>query len=650
MNKTITLFMLMLLASIKAFAQISEAKKKEIESQYDYVYWHDLSEKQYIGVEKNGKEGALDKNGKMVIPCQYDNVFKTDEGVFELSLNGKKAIFDSKGKMLVDFKYTKISWFMTENYIGCEVELDGKKGFISSKGNIMIPCKYDDITYFPESEKEIYAEVVKNGYKGVYDVSKKNLIVPCEFDGADYDPGYKKDYGAKVSKNGKYGIYDVQKKELLIPCKYTSISWWMTEKNQVCYVEIDEKKGIFDIRKGKEVIPCMYTYISIVDSVKKAIVCKGGVFNSHEFSFTKNGKWGCIDLESSRIIIPCEYDFISFAGENLFKVNKGIEESYKLTNDPVGGLWGIVDANNKAIFKTEYTQIGNFKDGVAQAVKDKVATILVNPQKGTNMLITNGVSSNTIDHNIPHTGKQNENAFAFIFANENYKNGANADYSINDGKIFAKYCQQTLGLPENNVKYYEDATFGNFQSALKKLKDIADVYDGEAKIIFYYSGLGNTVDGKRYILPSDVSLASTKVTAISIDNILSTLNALNTTYTLALFDAPFNGADKSGKMLETARGVKVKSKAPTTTGKVIAVFGSSDDNNNYANKKCAHGLFTYNLLEQLQQSKGEGALKSMIENANSKVDKDALKEFNSIQKPQIIVSDLITNDWQNLKF
>lgn len=649
MNKTITLFMLMLFASVNAFAQISDAKKKEIESQYDFVYWYTLSKYQFIEVKKNGKFGALDKNGKMIIPCQFDFICQHDNRYYSVKLNGKKGIFDLNGKMLLDFKYTDVSWHMTKKYIGCNVELDGKKGFISTQGDVMIPCEYDDISFYPESEKDYIATVKKNGKIGKYDTRKKTFIIPCEYEDITYFPKSEKDIYATVKKDGYKGIYDVSKKLFLVPCRYDKVYYYpSSDKDYWAHIEKNGQSGIYDVQTGKEKIPCIYTYIMPI-SESKAIVCEGGMYDSDKFVLTQNGKWGCIDINSLHTIIPCQYDYLGIAGENLFRYNIGGSVS-KPYEDPIGGLWGMLDANNNIIYKPEYTQLSSFKDGVAQAVKDGVATILVDPLKGTNMVLANGVNSSTIDQNIPQTTMHNENAFAFIFANENYKNGANADFSINDGKIFAKYCQQTLGLPENNVKYYEDATFGNFQSALKKVKDIADVYDGEAKIIFYYSGLGNTVDGKRYILPSDVSLASTKVTAISVDNILSTLNALNTTYTLALFDAPFNGTDKSGKMLETARGVKIKSKAPVTTGKVVAVFGSSDDKNNYVYKKCAHGLFTYNLLEQLQQSKGNGVWKSLIENANSKVDKDALKEFNDIQKPQIIVSDMITNDWQNLKF
>ena len=37
-----------------------------------------------------------------------------------------------------------------------------------------------------------------------------------------------------------------------------------------------------------------------------------------------------------------------------------------------------------------------------------------------------------------------------------------------------------------NIRYYEDATFGNFAMIKKQVQDIADVYDGEASFIFYY--------------------------------------------------------------------------------------------------------------------------------------------------------------------
>lgn len=661
MKKITINLLILLLCNISAYAQISESKMKQLKNTYDNIYMDNLNKYGYIEIEKNYKRGALDKHGNIILPCEYDEIFKTkedlyfsikingkwgiadkkghiiipceydyiskttDEKYFKVTLNNKMAIFDLNGKILFPFKYTKLYWWQIEECEGCEVETDGQLGFINKQGKEIIPCKYEYIKYYPNSKEDIYAKVKKEGKYGLFDVLKQEEVIPCIYEEQSEFPETENDFNAKYTK-----------------------------------VKRGEKYGLYNIKKKKEVIPCEYTYINNWDN--NAFVCKGGKYIPMRYNpgssgisgkweddyFEEPGKWGYIELESERMVIPCEYDYLTTAGENMFQFNIGGIISTPRKDDIKGGLWCIIDSNNRIVFKAEFSNISPFQDGVAQTIKDGTASFIVNPYSGTKLLLANGVSPCAIDNNIPQTNLHNEETFAFIFANENYKNLKGAEFSINDGIVFSKYCKQTLGLLENNVRYYEDATFGNIQSAMKKIQDIAEVYDGEAKIIFYFSGLGYTDTDKRYILPTDASLSSVAATGIAIDYILAKLSELNTKYTLALFDAPFNGTDKSGKMLETARGVKIKSKSPAAEGNIIAVFGSSDDKNNYYVEQNVHGLLTYNLLEQLQKSKGKCSIKTFIENAIKKVETESLKDFKDVQRPQIVISETIREIWNNL--
>lgn len=649
--KIFSLFVLLIAGSINVFSQISEDKKKQIDNLYDMVYWSTLKDDGYIEIEKNNLRGALDKNGNTLFPCQYTNVYyHNDDKYFEVTQKGKVGALDNKGKQIFPCVYDKIFYNDTKEFF--EVTLNGKVGTLDSKGNELFPCLYDEV-YYDDDDK--YFKITLNGKVGIFDLRRKKIF---DFKYTEVYWWQTKDHiGCHVKQGDKVGFVTKAGKEL-IPCLYDKIEYYPeSEKDIYARVIKNGKIGLFDVSKGKEVISCNYTYIKIDTSRKIAYVCLGGKYIPWQFIdyqetgdyFEENGKWGCIDIANARNLVPCEYNYIESVGENLFIFNSGGKLGQP-DKKPIGGLWGVVDSNGKTLFNCEYTEIGDFKDGVAKAVKDGIASILVNPNAGTKLLLANGISACAIDKNIPKVNRQNDETFAFIFANENYKNCPGADFSINDGKVFEKYCNQTLGIPETNIKYYEDATFGNIQSAMKKIQDIADVYDGDAKIIFYYSGLGNTVEGERYILPSDASLASIKTTGISVNNVLQILNTLNTKYTLALFDAPFNGTDKSGKLLEAARGVRVKSKTPNLTGKTIAVFGSSDDKNNYCDKDNGHGLLTYNFLEQIQKTKGESSIKTLIDTTISNVGKQSLKEFNDIQKPQLIMSESMNNSLESLKF
>jgi hypothetical protein len=685
---------------------VSDADKARIESQYKVNSWYDLSEYGYVEVKQNGKSGLLDKNLKLALPCKYDHIhlwmledygyievviddkcgvldknlhvifpcefqeiYKRDDcgGYYEAKKDGKTAIFDLSGKMLFGYKYDEVYWYQREDNDGCDVKLNGKVGYIDKSGKEIIPCRYDDIRYSPEKvSKEPFAEVKLNGKCGIYDIKHHEELSKIEYDETWYSMLNDGDRFCKVVVDNKKGVFDSQTRSLVVPTQYDDVSIIALNdgycKQMRLKVEKDSLFGVYDVKKEKEILPCRFTQIFYLDEIgldsRYTIVCLGGKYVAYHYEdhnlvgnyFETQPMYGVYSTETGAEVLPCKYEYLEYAGEDMFLFNVGgqhLKESFKFK--PIGGLWGVVDSNGKEICKAEYLEIEHFKDGVAKTVKDGVASILVNPNSGTKLLLANGVSPCAIDNNIPTITRQNDETFAFIFANENYAHFSGSDFSINDGLIFKKYCQQTLGLPESNIRYFEDATYGNIMSALKKMQDIADVYDGDAKIIFYFSGLGNSEDDERYILPSDASPATIKTTGISVNSILSALNALNTQYTLALFDAPFNGTDKSGKMLASARGVKIKAKTPQSEGKTIAVFGSSDDKNTYCDDKNGHGLLTYTILEQIQQSKGECSLKTLIDSSTKAVEKSSLSLFKDVQSPLVIIPESMQVKWSTIK-
>lgn len=48
---------------------------------------------------QNGKFGAIDKKGKVTIPCKFDFFFTFDEGLAAAKLNDKFGYIDKKGKI-----------------------------------------------------------------------------------------------------------------------------------------------------------------------------------------------------------------------------------------------------------------------------------------------------------------------------------------------------------------------------------------------------------------------------------------------------------------------------------------------------------------------------------------------------------------------
>ena len=113
-----------------------------------------------------------------------------------------------------------------------------------------------------------------------------------------------------------------------------------------------------------------------------------------------------------------------------------------------------------------------------------------------------------IDVNLPKSAVQAENTFAVIIGNEDYKYVAKVPFAVNDANIVAKYCRVTLGLPDDNVRVYPNATYGDMLDAIDDITAIADVYGGNIRVIFYYAGHGVPDESTRsaYLLPHRTAL------------------------------------------------------------------------------------------------------------------------------------------------
>jgi len=477
-----------------------------------------------------------------------------------------------------------------------------------------------------------YYSVRKDGKEGACDLKGREIIPPTTYDEVSGHQIIEYGY-CEVKKNGKTGVISKEIKEV-IPCQYDGIRTFQLEKSSNCEVKIGNKWGVYNIKEAKEVIPCLYEEIYSWELDDNSCC-----------NVKRDGKWGICN-NVGKEIVPCKYVYRLSIGDDLFLFNIG--GTVDSNNNIIGGKWGYLDMDGKEIIPAQYDNASVFRDGVAQVTKNGVVSLLQHPKKGTTLQLVNGENSNTIDTNIPETGLRNEELFIFAFANENYTNFSGADYSINDGKTFCEYGKKTLGVPEKNIHFYEDATFGNMQKALSLIKDIADVYDGDAKIIFYFSGLG-LIDDKtkdQYLLPSDATLSSLSSTGLSIRTVTEILGHLNIKYSLLLLDAPFNGNDKKGKLLSSARGVQIASKNIEPTGNLIVCTAGMNDDNVYSDESLSHGVFTYCFLEQLRNIKDEFSLKELIDLTADNVKKKSLDSFKTVQKPQIIISEQFLDKYQ----
>ena len=97
-------------------------------------------------VRQNGKWGFIDKAGKIVIPCQFEDKlpFSFNKGLCRIKQNGKWGFIDKTGKVVIPCQFDSVHIFFSGD--GIIVSPNGKFGIIDKAGKILVPCQFDVIT------------------------------------------------------------------------------------------------------------------------------------------------------------------------------------------------------------------------------------------------------------------------------------------------------------------------------------------------------------------------------------------------------------------------------------------------------------------------------------------------------------------------
>ena len=259
------------------------------------------------------------------------------------------------------------------------------------------------------------------------------------------------------------------------------------------------------------------------------------------------------------------------------------------------------------------------------------------------------IGKSDVDSDIPETGRINENLFAVIISNENYRRESKVQFANNDGDSFRQYCVKTLGCP---VHYVADATLNDINAELDWMKTVATAFDGQAKLIFYYSGHGVPDEDTKtsYLLPVD-GYGSKVTTGYSLDKLYSLLGSLPSEQITVFLDACFSGAQRDGVvMASSARGVVIKPKRCAPQGNMVVMSAATDSETAYPYKDKFHGLFTYYLLKKLKESKGEVSYGELIDYVQSEVSKKSIVENNKSQTPTCNASASLMDEWRGWKF
>ena len=260
-----------------------------------------------------------------------------------------------------------------------------------------------------------------------------------------------------------------------------------------------------------------------------------------------------------------------------------------------------------------------------------------------------------VDSDIPDSPHLRNNTYALIIGNQNYRFVSDVPYAIHDARVFAEYCKKALGIPMENIHISEDATK---QMILEEeLEDwVSNIPDQEDKnLIVYYAGHGVPDvknQNKAYLLPTDVR-GTTPQRGIALDDFYQKLGDLSFNQTTVLLDACFSGVNRENEgVTEGLRGVEIDAENANLGDGSIVVFSAAQGNETAQGiPEEGHGLFTYYLLKELQDTKGNVTLGTMSDRITSNVSQKASQlKMRKPQTPSVNAADKMGDNWRKLRF
>lgn len=286
-------------------AGLFKNKSKVLENEYEDIQFDNINN--LLILQRNGKQGVSDLDGKKIIQLEYDNIIITGN-----SINAQKGdevtVFNSEGEKLKNSNFISVLETDNKNYF-ITIDKNENYGVIDKDDNVIIDNKYTFIDYLFDNYF-----VAQNEQKiGIVDDKGKEVIkfdydVLQKIEGTDLIQGI---------KNGNIDLIDKNMKKIL------------TMKN----AQIDIKENYIKIYNSEDRKYLQYDgkEVSNINVIKEAKL----------FAKKSNNKWGFVD-KNGNIKIQYTYDMVTELNE------------YGYAGIKLNGKWGVINSEGKIIQEPIY--------------------------------------------------------------------------------------------------------------------------------------------------------------------------------------------------------------------------------------------------------------------------------------------------------
>ena len=341
----------------------------------------------FASVRNGEKWGAINTEGKEVVPCIYDMVNSFHDELAAVCKNDKWGYVNTKGELIIPCIYEYANDF-SEGLAA--VTKNGKEGFINTKGEVAIPLKFEKCGIF--SEGLAYAGD-KTGNYFINTDGEKVINLPKDFtlfEGSVYDCSYpvfnngsckiavgsdegyndnyyinnkgehiaepmtqnSKDtlsYEYKIFRNddGLVGVKNVKTKKIVVPAKYESIG------------ESSRGNDIVELHNGVVVATLAYKRLEMTScSFEDSSDISQNTYTEYIY--------GYIDLKGNETFTSEDYKLVEEKNNDFKQDEFKWQQEYKKRTQPIEGLLGAwySQQNNSRLYmyfdnNTIYTYVSD---------------------------------------------------------------------------------------------------------------------------------------------------------------------------------------------------------------------------------------------------------------------------------------------------
>jgi len=234
---------------------------------------------------KNSKWGMVDYFNNTVIPFIYEDIYVCKNNLISAKKNGKYGLINKNDEVIVDFLYDELYCYCTRDCLAYPAKKDGKWGIIDKNNNIVEDFIYDETELLSDSNDNIgeFVLIVKDNKRAIYSTKRREFITNFDYDFI----GFISDNRFKTVKDNKIGFLDTNG-EVAVPFIYDNrYDFDFSEGRSTVYK--DDKAGVIDL-EGNVIVPFEY---------KKILYCREGMI----WATDKNRNDGFLN-RNGEIIIP----------------------------------------------------------------------------------------------------------------------------------------------------------------------------------------------------------------------------------------------------------------------------------------------------------------------------------------------------------